>query len=257
MGQISNAKVTAITILLEHIGNATVIIHGVHFTTRSSWKLSILIHEMFCYCIFTPYAFLMNTSDNKNRIIKYGWSNVLKNIIGKPIVETENENKVEDSHLFRPKKACDEKNNDTVDTQDVKLAASISNADSPSIISKSTSDFKICSLEKSRSSYFQQKEDEQERTNPKNVGSIKNLSRNSSQTPQLLNVNKLENNFRHHGIHEAHHLTGEMFNPVSPVWGNVSAFEGNASSISTSSPSCIAVLLHVADDDDNAMWRLQ
>ena len=209
-----NAQVTAITTLLEHIGNATVIIHGVHFTTRSSWKLSIFIHEMFCYCIFTPYAFLMNTSDNKKRIIKYGWRNVLKNIIGKPIVETEKENEVEDNHLPRRKKACEWKNNDTIDTQDVKVVASITNSDSQGIISNSTSDFRICSLKKSKSSPIQQRKDEQESNNPKTVGSIKNLSRNSSQTPQLLDVNELENNFRHNGIHEAHQkIITRFYNP--------------------------------------------
>ena len=95
-----NAQVTAITTLLEHIGNMTAIIHGVHFTTRSSWRLSILIHEMFCYCVFTPYVFLMNTSDNKNRIIKYGWRNVLKNIMGKHISESIQFFKEKDHKMF-------------------------------------------------------------------------------------------------------------------------------------------------------------
>ena len=156
----------------------------------------------------------MNTSDNKKRIIKYGWGNVLKNIIGKPIVETEIENEVEDNHLPGRKKACDGKNNDTIDTQDVKVVASMINSDSQGIISNSTSYFRIRSLKKSKSSPIQQRKDEQERNNPKTVGSIKNLSRNSSQTPRSLDVNELENDFRHNGIHEAHQkIITRFYNP--------------------------------------------
>ena len=39
---------------------------------------------MSLYMILLPYAFLMNTSHNKKRIVKYGWSNVFKNLIRKP-----------------------------------------------------------------------------------------------------------------------------------------------------------------------------
>ena len=209
-----NAQVTAITTLLEHIGNATAIIHGVHFTTRSSWRLSILIHEMFCYCVFTPYVFLMNTSDNKNRIIKYGWRNVLKNIMGKHIVDTENETEVDDSEIPRPKKASDDRNNDNKDTSGGNVGASTSNSNTQSIISKTTSDFRINSLEKSKSSPTRQRKDEQKNNNPKNVESIKSISRNSSQKAQLLNVNRLKNDFRQHGIQEAHQrIITRFYNP--------------------------------------------
>ena len=30
--------------------------------------------------IILPYAFLMNTSENKNRVVEHGWSSVLKNV---------------------------------------------------------------------------------------------------------------------------------------------------------------------------------
>ena len=39
---------------------------------------------MFLYMILLPYAFLMNTSHNKKRVVEYGWSNVFKNLIRKP-----------------------------------------------------------------------------------------------------------------------------------------------------------------------------
>ena len=77
-----SAHVTAMTCLLEHVGNVTVIIHTIHFTTNASWKLSTLINEMLFYCILVPHAFLMNTSDNKYRILEYGWRNVIKNLLG-------------------------------------------------------------------------------------------------------------------------------------------------------------------------------
>ena len=209
-----NAQVTAITTLLEHIGNMTAIIHGVHFTTRSSWRLSILIHEMFCYCVFTPYVFLMNTSDNKNRIIKYGWRNVLKNIIGKQILDTKTENEDDDNDLPRPKKTSGDRKNDNKDTSRVNVGASTSKSNSQSIISKSKSDFRISSLDKSKSSVKQQRKEEQKRANPKNVESIKNISRNSSQKSQLLNVNRFETDYRQHGIQEAHQrIITRFYNP--------------------------------------------
>ena len=51
-------------------------------TVKTSY--TTLIQVMFLYMIILPYAFLMNTSHNKKRIVEYGWSNVLKNLIIKP-----------------------------------------------------------------------------------------------------------------------------------------------------------------------------
>ena len=38
--------------------------------------------SMILYDIILPHVFLMNTSENKNRIVELGWKNVLKNIVG-------------------------------------------------------------------------------------------------------------------------------------------------------------------------------
>ena len=38
---------------------------------------------MLFYCIIVPHSFLMNTSDNKNRIMEYGWKGVIQNLIGR------------------------------------------------------------------------------------------------------------------------------------------------------------------------------
>ena len=78
-----NAQVTAMTTLIEHIGNVTSLIVTIHFTTNFSWFLSRLILEMLFYCIIVPHSFLMNTSDNKNRIMEYGWKGVFQNLIGR------------------------------------------------------------------------------------------------------------------------------------------------------------------------------
>ena len=46
-------------------------------TTLASLTLAIIIFD-----ILLPHAFLMNTSQNKNRIVEIGWKSVLKNILG-------------------------------------------------------------------------------------------------------------------------------------------------------------------------------
>ena len=78
-----NAQVTAMTTLIEHIGNVTSLVVTIHFTTNLSWFLSRLILEILFYCIIVPHSFLMNTSDNKNRIMEYGWKGVIQNLIGR------------------------------------------------------------------------------------------------------------------------------------------------------------------------------
>ena len=52
------------------------------------------------YMVVLPYAFLMNTDFNKNRIVQHGWINILKNIIGKP----------DNSIFIDTKESLDEKN---------------------------------------------------------------------------------------------------------------------------------------------------
>ena len=50
---------------------------------------------MLLHFVVLSYAFLMNTRYNKNRIIEYGWLNVIKNIFGcnsRRTIEAENGN---------------------------------------------------------------------------------------------------------------------------------------------------------------------
>ena len=72
-----NAQVTAFTSIIELIGNVTFVIH-ITFTTGPSF--GSFVHGQIPYMIVLPYAFLMNTSHNKNRIVEHGWINVLRNV---------------------------------------------------------------------------------------------------------------------------------------------------------------------------------
>ena len=75
-----NVQVTAMVSILEASSNVgyvvirAVIVRG-NFTT--------LLQMVMLYMIILPYAFLMNTSDNKNRVIEHGWKNIVMNIIGR------------------------------------------------------------------------------------------------------------------------------------------------------------------------------
>ena len=72
-----NAHVTAITTFLELCGNVTFI---VHLAITKGPTLTTITHAMMVKLIFMPYAFLMNTSHNKERILESGWKNVFRNI---------------------------------------------------------------------------------------------------------------------------------------------------------------------------------
>ena len=75
-----NAQVTAFSCILELVGNVTFVIH-ILITGGPSFS-SFVIGQI-QYMIALPYAFLMNTSHNKNRIVEYGWMNVLRNVCGR------------------------------------------------------------------------------------------------------------------------------------------------------------------------------
>ena len=75
-----NAQITAMISLLEAIANiATAII--IFLAIRSTFYTMLL--PMIVYLIILPIAFLMNTSDNKHRIVEAGWKNIFLNVAGK------------------------------------------------------------------------------------------------------------------------------------------------------------------------------
>ena len=85
-----NAQVTALTSLLELLGNIIVVIIVV--ITKAS-TFAVVISVTIFYQILLPYVFLMNTSHNKARIIEYGWKNVFQNLtLNSKTVAKSNEN---------------------------------------------------------------------------------------------------------------------------------------------------------------------
>jgi hypothetical protein len=75
-----NAQVTATTAFIETFTQAIFVVVLVY---NKGTTYSSLILVMLLYQIILPYAFLMNTSHNKNRIVEFGWKIVLYNLIGR------------------------------------------------------------------------------------------------------------------------------------------------------------------------------
>ena len=92
-----NAQVTAFISLLEVFGNMTAVV-SIAITKANT--LVTFIHVGIFYLILLPHTFLMNTSHNKNRILEYGWKNVLLNPVGRPSTsqETTDDNAKKDSY---------------------------------------------------------------------------------------------------------------------------------------------------------------
>ena len=76
-----NAQVTAVTTMMEVFGNC---INGIMYLAMDGLNVKFATSALFMLLHFVvlSYAFLMNTRYNKNRIIEYGWFNVIKNIFG-------------------------------------------------------------------------------------------------------------------------------------------------------------------------------
>ena len=75
-----NAQIKATISLIEAFMNFAFVVM-VYFTIRGTYgSMAIMV---FLYMVILPYAFLMNTSHNKNRIVEHGWKNVLNNILGR------------------------------------------------------------------------------------------------------------------------------------------------------------------------------
>lgn len=75
-----NSQVTAMITILE---SAYVIVHTIVLAVVAKKStLSTLVPRVGLFFVILPYAFLMNTCHNKNRIVDIGWENVIKNILG-------------------------------------------------------------------------------------------------------------------------------------------------------------------------------
>ena len=89
-----NAQVTAVTTMMEVSGNC---INGIIYLVMNGLNVKFASSALFMLLHFVvlSYAFLMNTRYNKNRIIEYGWLNVIKNIFGcnsRRAIEVDNDN---------------------------------------------------------------------------------------------------------------------------------------------------------------------
>ena len=73
-----NAEVKAMISCLEFFSNVLYAIITGLLTVRKSFIT--LLPIMTVYLVLLPYAFLMNTSHNKNRIVELGWRNVIRNL---------------------------------------------------------------------------------------------------------------------------------------------------------------------------------
>ena len=68
------------TTFIEFVGGVTFLVHLLFFNSPQN-AFSTLLHSMINKFFIMPYAFLMNTSHNKERILEHGWKNVLRNMI--------------------------------------------------------------------------------------------------------------------------------------------------------------------------------
>ena len=106
-----NAQVTATTTTLEFLGGLTYIIH---LGISNGTNLANFIHFQSIYFIVIPYAFLMNTSNNKFRVIQNGWKGVFRNIVGKQVMggEVEHSNNASDKISIPNKDRIQKENTD-------------------------------------------------------------------------------------------------------------------------------------------------
>ena len=72
-----NAQVKAMISFLETFSNIVYVI-VLYFTVRTSFGTLVILCSL--YMIILPYAFLMNTSHNKDKVVEHGWANVFKNV---------------------------------------------------------------------------------------------------------------------------------------------------------------------------------
>ena len=79
-----NAQVTAIVSLSEILGFIVILV--ITLITGNK-EISMILFRLL-EVILLPYAFLMNTRENKNRIVEHGWLNVLRNIVSVPDILT-------------------------------------------------------------------------------------------------------------------------------------------------------------------------
>ena len=76
-----NAQVTAMMSFLELFGMLATVLTVRYFTKANTFFLVVYLAML--YGILLPNAFLINTSQNKNKIIELGWTKVLRNVLSR------------------------------------------------------------------------------------------------------------------------------------------------------------------------------
>ena len=95
-----NSQVTAIITIIEVLGNLTFMFTWTFITKFAAY--TTLLQGMGLYFVILPYAFLMNTSQNKNRIVEEGWVPILKNIFRITIYQPEISDEQNDRNKHAP-----------------------------------------------------------------------------------------------------------------------------------------------------------
>ena len=112
-----NAQVTFMISILEILGCVTQVVLLVVFKTGT---FPTLINGMFLWSIVLPYAFLMNTSHNKQRIIQSGWANIFKNIFKLPHNQIVNASNEPQKEVNKPRNLGVVSTNSALPTTDLK-----------------------------------------------------------------------------------------------------------------------------------------
>jgi hypothetical protein len=175
-----NSQVTAMIAFIEFIGSFTfIIIAHLELEFGKVTTLFSLSYAIIVYFNVLPYIFLMNTSNNKNRVVEIGWMNVLRNIVGKTNSSLENVEhnsdpvSVEHNTVRKKRMALDNTgNNELYITSKFRCKQSSNNIDNQLTLHVPTAD------------------------EPSGSSMVGGQDQNLKQTyPRTLDVNKLEKNY--------------------------------------------------------------
>ena len=77
-----NSQITALISFLEVCGAIVGLILVYTLADYNITGIVVILNNLLFYFIVLPSTFLLNTSDNKTRIIEDGWNNVLRSLFG-------------------------------------------------------------------------------------------------------------------------------------------------------------------------------
>ena len=110
-----NAQVTSIISILEL---SSMVLYAVIIKLNKGTSFFSLIYAMAVYDVILPYAFLMNTSHNKTRVVSLGWTNVILNILGNNNTLQKEDDVPNDNNSKHKKQALNKENKTNKDAKD-------------------------------------------------------------------------------------------------------------------------------------------